>query len=499
MTKQHSFQSAVKWAYIANWGEKGLSALFMVVLAAVLGPREFGTVSLAVIYITLLQLFLDQGLALALIQTRDLKPEHLDTVFWFDLILAAVFISLGILLRNPLAALNHAPGAGIVIAALTPSILLEAVTIVPVSLLRRQMDFKSLSIRTNASMLAGGVFGMTLALTGFGVWALVAQQLTRDAFAAALIWRLSGWRPRAGFSWSHFRQLLPFSTANLAGQLSTFADGQGSALVLGAMFGPSAVGLYRLGERITNTVITMSMSSIQAVALPEFARLHDRPQELRRTALHCIRMSGTASVPVLAAVAALAPCLMAVLGSRWIPAVNVLRILSLTAIVLIFSFFTGPFLQGTGRARYAALLEWMRVLPGLGALLIAGWLVRYSPPQLQVMGIALSRLAVGALLTMPLALTVLSRLCRISLADYLYATVRPFCASGCIASAILLAAGMMRGMNRSPLAQLLLQGSCGLLGGLVAMLCMYPSWRSRVARYFKQDPAADMHGQEEPT
>jgi PST family polysaccharide transporter len=489
VNKQHTFQSAIKWAYFANWGEKGLSALFMVVLAAVLGPRDFGTVSLAVIYISFLQLFLDQGLALALIQTRDLKQQHLDTVFWFDLALSIVFVSLGILLRNPLARINHAPEAAIIIAALTPSILLEASAIVPISLLRRQMDFKSLSIRTNASMIAGGFVGIVLALTGFRVWALVAQQLTRDLVAAVLIWKLSSWRPCGGFSWKHFRQLLPFSTANFAGQLSTFADGQGSALVLGAMFGPMAVGLYRLGERITNTVITMSMASIQAVALPEFARLRDQPQELRRTALHCIRMSGTASLPALAAVAALAPTLMAVLGSRWIPAAGVLRILSVAAMVIIFSFFTGPFLQGIGRAREAALLEWVRVLPGLAALLIAGWLVHRSPPQTQVMGIAFARLAMGVLLITPLALTVLSRLCRISLHEYFAAALPSLATSASVAASIQLAAVLTRPFGWPPVTSLALQGSCGCLCGIPAMLWMHPSLRTRCARWMGRDPA----------
>src|ERR1700751_1998403 len=137
MSKQPSFENAVRWAYIANWGEKGFSALFMFVLAAVLGPRDFGTVAIAVVYISFLQLFLDQGLALALIQTRHLEPEHANTVFWVDLALSGVFVSLGLLFRHRVAYLNHAPEASMVIAALTPSILLEALAIVPMSLLRR--------------------------------------------------------------------------------------------------------------------------------------------------------------------------------------------------------------------------------------------------------------------------------------------------------------------------------------------------------------------------
>jgi len=65
-----------------DWGAKGFAALFTFVLAAILGPRDFGTVSMAMIYVVFIQLLLNQGLFAAIIQRPDLQPEHLDSVFW---------------------------------------------------------------------------------------------------------------------------------------------------------------------------------------------------------------------------------------------------------------------------------------------------------------------------------------------------------------------------------------------------------------------------------
>lgn len=470
--KRPSFQNAIKWAYAASWGEKGLSALFMFLLAAVLGPRDFGTFSIAVVYISFLQMFLDQGLALALIQTRRLEPQHLDTVFWFDMALSGVFVTLGIILRNPLANLNHAPEAAVVIAALTPSIILEAAAIVPLALLRRQSDFKSISIRTNISMLAGGAVGTVLVFTGYRLWALVAQQLVRDSFAFVLLWRLTSWRPRWAFSWAHFRQLLPFSTANFVGQLGVFGDGQGTALLLGAMFGPTAVGIYRLGERITNSVITMSMASIQSAALPEFARLRDQPKELRDAGLLCVRLSSTVTVPALAVLASVAYPLMVVIGPRWVAAADVLRILALGSMVLVFSFFTGPLLQGLGLARKSASLEWSRVLAGLIALCIAGWLVRGSSVGGQVMGIALSKLLVAILFTAPVFVTILLKLCKISLRMFLSACLPSLAAAGCIVIAIYLVNKSLQFSALPVIVWLIVEFSVGVIIGLAVMISL---------------------------
>jgi len=76
-----SFLGAVKWAYVGNLTERAVSAISVVVLAKMLGPREFGVAGIALIYISFLQIFLDQGFLTALIQRKDLQAEHSDSVF----------------------------------------------------------------------------------------------------------------------------------------------------------------------------------------------------------------------------------------------------------------------------------------------------------------------------------------------------------------------------------------------------------------------------------
>ena len=138
-------------------------------------------------------------------------------------------------------------------------------------MLKREMDFRTLSIRSNIGVVAGGVVGLGMAFTGFGAWALVGQILARDGVGLVLLWKLSEWRPRFSFSWWHMRDLMGFSVSNFAAQLAIFAEMQASSVILGLFFGPVAVGLYRIAERVMGSVVTMTMTSIQSVALPEFS------------------------------------------------------------------------------------------------------------------------------------------------------------------------------------------------------------------------------------
>lgn len=409
----------MKWAYAGNWGDKGFAALFTFILAGILGPRDFGLISIAAVYISFLQLFLDQGFATALIQRKDVEQDHLDSVFWMNVVLSITLIGISLLMGNFWARFNHAPEAAVVTPVLSISILIHALTIVQTALLKKNMDFRSLAIRGNVSVIVSGVTGIGLALAGFGVWALVGQQLVRETSAVFLLWKLSPWRPRLSFSWRHLRELSGFALPNFTAQLGIFVDGQAGTVALGLLFGPVAVGFYRLAERVTSSVISVTMSATQAVSLPEFARHQNDPHRLREAALSCIRLASTVTVPALAGLAAVSRPLMATIGAKWIPASGVLSVLCLVGILVIFTFFTGPLLQALGKTRALAALEWGRTFVGLICLVVAGFVMRDAPANWEIMIIAASRFATAVFFTTPFFLYLFLRLCRVSLADFL--------------------------------------------------------------------------------
>ncbi len=470
MAEKKSFLNALKWAYAGNWGERGFSALFTIILAGILGPRDFGTVSIALIYIGFLQMFLDQGFMAALIQRKNLTREHLDAVFWMDVALSLILVEFSILLSGWWAAKNHAPQIATIISALSVCIPIEALAAVQATLLKKEMDFKSLTIRSNISVVISGVVGVGMAIGGFGVWSLVGQQIVRDSTALVMLWQLSSWRPTFRFSGRHLTDLTGFSVANFLAQLGIFADQQAGSIVLGLFFGPVAVGLYRIADRITNSIVVMATSSVQAVALPEFSRLQDRPEELRKSALTCIRLSSVASLPALAGLAVVSGPVMAVIGPQWIPAAGVLKILSLLGMSLIFIYFTGPLLQALSRTRELAFLEWARMAVGTGFLLVVGLHVQNLSVGRQIAGIALARFFIGALLVTPVFVYIFMRLTKISLRDLVTSIASSVIASVTIVTSVmLLSASGLLSKNR-PAVVLITEVLVGAIVGSAVLL-----------------------------
>lgn len=438
MAKQKSFLNALKWSYMLNWGQKGFSAFFTIILAGVLGPRDFGTVSIALIYIGFLQMFLDQGFMAALVQKRELEPEHLNAVFWMDQALSLFLVAISILLSGWWAAKNHAPEVAKIISVLSLSIPIEGLAAVQTAILSREMDFKSLSIRSNAAVLASGVVGLAMALTGFGVWALVGQQITRDSIALVLLWKLSSWRPRFRFSWKHLKNLTGFSISNFVAQLGIYADLQAASALLGLLFGPAAVGLYRIADRVTNSIVVIAMASIHSVSFPEFSRLQDNPEKLRESALTCVRLSAATSLPALAGLAAVSGPLMATIGPQWVSAADVVKILSVLSMFLIFAYFTGPLLQALSKPRALAVLEWARMAVGTVLLVVAGLLVRHGSAGSQIAGVAAARFITGALIVTPVFLSIFMRLCKISWRELLASVAPSAIASASVVGSVML-------------------------------------------------------------
>jgi O-antigen/teichoic acid export membrane protein len=470
--QKRSFANALKWAYMGNIGDRAISALVTVVLAGILGPREFGLVSIALIYINFMQMFLDQGLAVALIQKKDLKQEHCDAVFWLNLWVSLCFVGVTILISGWWARINHAPELARLLSVLSLGIPIEGLCLVQAAMVRREMDFKSLTIRSNVSVLIGGIVGLGMAVTGFGLWSLVGMQLCRDFSGLLLLWKLGRWRPQFEFSWPHLKELMSFSIHNFSAGLGTFADLQAGSILLGLLFGPVAVGLYRLAERLTGSVVSMATTSIQGVSLPEFSRLQDQPSELRKSALSCIRLSSVVTVPALAGMAAVSGPLMASLGPKWVPSTNVLRILCVQGMILSLSYFTGPLLTALGRPKMIAKLEWARAVVGVLFLVGCGLLLRNSAANWQVTGIALARSIPNIFFVTPISLYLLMHFAGVSLRDLLGA-IRTSALSGVgIAVAVLLFVLSSVAVGSRPLVLLLLESSIGGLAGLAVLLIL---------------------------
>ena len=155
--KGQTFGNALKWSYVMDVGRQFTTLLVTFVLAGMLGPRAYGIVAIAATYIAFLQLLLAQGLQPAVIQRRDLRDEHKDTAFWMIMAAAVGLTLLTIPLSSWWADLNNTPELGPVVLALSLTLPIEGLRVVQEALMRRDLNMRPLAVRTNVSVIFGGI------------------------------------------------------------------------------------------------------------------------------------------------------------------------------------------------------------------------------------------------------------------------------------------------------------------------------------------------------
>ena len=408
MTESRTVWGAVKWAFALSFGRRASKTLFTFVLAALLGPRDFGLMAIALIYITLLELFLEQGFMTAIIQRARLEPEHLDAAFWLNLVWCLVLTGVGLATAPLWAQLNGEPLLEPVVQVLSVLVIIEGLVLVQYALLRRELRFKRLALISNAAAGVGGITGVVLAVSGAGVWSLVAQQTVIESTALIAIWAMSDWRPRLRFSRRHALELLPFSSGVFLSSLGGFIGQRADALLMGIFFGPVAVGIYRLADRFVEVLLELTTRPLGDVSLTLLSRAQSDAVALRAGIDRYLRAVILVTVPGMLVLAACGKELMALVGPEWAVGGDALMLLAVAGIGKAVAFFTGPVLFAVARSHLRAATQWTLAAVNAGAVLLVGNALAGSTIDVQLLGMSASRAALFLLVIAPLNLALVS-------------------------------------------------------------------------------------------
>ena len=143
------------WSMASSWLRLIATTLSFVVLAALLGPRAYGLMAMAMIFISFAHVFVGSALPEALIQRRDLKPAHADSLFWFLVLVSVAIAALYAIAAALIARLFDLPELADVVRAMTCVVIFFGIQAVPAALLRREIQFAKLAIAGTVGAIAG--------------------------------------------------------------------------------------------------------------------------------------------------------------------------------------------------------------------------------------------------------------------------------------------------------------------------------------------------------
>ena len=362
MSIARQFSAGVAWMAAGSWAEQAINFALFVVLARLLGADAFGLLAMAAAFVVFSEFLVRESLSEVLISAEAPPPSLFDAAFWALLALGAGLCAALFLAAPFIAGFYAQPLVTPLIRVLSLSVALIALTAVPVACLRREMQFRVLSLRAVAGVVAGGVAGIGMALAGYGVWSLAGQRLVQVVVNVAMAWGAVTWRPGLRAGRGDYRQVLGFGSQVLGLRAAELAATQVPCVVIGAVLGPGALGLYSVAWRLVELSSFLIVTPLRMASQPAFAAITRSGGVAADLLLEIARISGLVAFPLFFGMAALAsPLVLVVFGPEWQRAAAPLAVLSAVGLYFCIEKVNQSFCLAAGRAAALTRIAWAEV------------------------------------------------------------------------------------------------------------------------------------------
>ena len=331
MKQNKNVISNLIWRFAERCGAQLVTFIVSVVLARILAPEDYGQIALITVFTTIMQVFVDSGLGTALIQKKDADNLDFSSVFYFNFVVCLVLYVIMFMAAPVIASFYNDLSLTPIIRVISLTIVISGVKGIQQSYVSRNMLFKRFFYATLGGTIFSAFLGIGLAYAGFGVWAIVAQQLSNTAIDTLILWLTVKWRPKKMFSWKRLKGLLSFGWKMLASALLDTLYGNIRSLVIGKMYSSADLAYYNQGDKFPSVIANNINTSIDSVLLPTMAGVQDDASRVKSMTRRAIKTSTYIMAPLMMGLAFCAePIVRLVLTDKWLPCVPFLRISCIT-------------------------------------------------------------------------------------------------------------------------------------------------------------------------
>lgn len=350
----------------------GVQFILQIILARLLTPEHYGALSIMIVFTTLANVFIQNGFNTSLIQNKDVKEEDYSSVFWVSLGVSGTLYA-AIFFASPLIArFYEMPEIVLPLRVLALILFPGALNSVQVAKVSREMDFRKVFYSNVGAVVASGAVGITVALLGGGLWALVAQSMV-NVFVACIVMRFtSKLKLRFVCELDRVRILFRYGWKLLVSSLIDTLYQDLRSLVIGWKYDSGTLGYYNRGKHFPQFIINAVNGAVQSVMLPAMSAEQDDRERVKKMMRTSITTSAYIIFPMMAGLAAVAtPLISLLLTDKWLPAVPYMQIYCFTLAFYPVHTCNLQAINAMGRSDIFLKLEIIKKLMGVSFLVVA--------------------------------------------------------------------------------------------------------------------------------
>lgn len=377
MKEKHGLLSNLAWKFGERISAQLISTIVSIILARLLEPSHYGTVSIVMIFITLANVFVSDGLGSALIQKKDADETDFFSVLYFNIGFSCVLYAL-LFFAAPFISKFYGPEYEIltpVLRVLGLRIILTAVNSTQQAYISKKMMFRKFFIATLGGTLSSAVVGIAMAYGGFGVWALVAQYLVSTGVSTITLSLVIGKRPRLLFSFDRVKSLIPYGIRILGTGLLITGYQELRSLIIGKKYTSADLAYYDKGRSFPLLIVNNLNSSIAAVLFPKMSEEQDDRQKIKTTTRNSIRFSALILCPIMLGLATVSDSFVRLLlTEKWLPCVSMMQLFCIIYLFQPIHTANMQAIKAMGRSDIYLRLEVVKKVIELVVLLVTMWI-----------------------------------------------------------------------------------------------------------------------------
>lgn len=361
----------VLWSSLERFSVQGIQFIVMIIMANMLTPHDYGLVAMLAVFIAVSQSLVDSGFSQALIRKLNRTETDNSTVFYFNIAVGLVLYGLLFTAAPLIADFYHEPQLINITRVIGLSILINSFVVVQRALLTINIDFKTQAKAALIAVILSGVIGIWMASNGYGVWAIVVQQLANLGVNALFLWTLSHWRPMWIYSWNSFHDLFGFGSKLMISGLIDTLYRNIYLIVIGRVFSASDLGYYTRAHQFTDFASSNISGIIQRVTYPILCSLQNEDERLSSVYRKFLRLSAFIVFPLMMGLAAVSkPLVLTLLKEEWLFTARLLSIICFSMMWYPIHSINLNLLQVKGRSDLFLKLEIYKKIIGIIILCI---------------------------------------------------------------------------------------------------------------------------------
>ena len=360
----------VGWSAADAFLGQGITFLVGIVLARLLSPEEYGLIGVCLIFTTVLNGIVDSGFSNAIIRKKDPTNEDYNTMFITNMVISIVLYAL-LYISAPFISSFFNMELTSLVRVIGLVLIINALSLTQQTNLTKKIDFKT---KTKASITSGilsGVIGIAIVYMGFGVWALVAQLLSKQIVYTICLWLLNRWWPNFQFSKSSFKYMWGFGWKLLVSGLLDRIWAQMYQVVVGKFYSPATLGQYTRGREYANIFSANITSIVQRVTYPVLAEVQDEKERMLAAYRNVIKITMFVTCICMISLGAVAePLIYCLIGEKWHQAATFLPLICISLSLYPLHAINLNMLQVQGRSDIFLCLEIIKKIIAIGPLCI---------------------------------------------------------------------------------------------------------------------------------